>query len=332
MTGNRFRVAAEGVSKHDKQAIKPALSAIMLINGTFDSVRRTMSCLQAQTVAERIEIIMVAPSYKQLSLEIPELACFHSWRVVEIEEITSIARGYAAGIRQASAPVIALTQDHAFPDTKWAELFIAAHQQHWAAVGPRMGNANPDTKISWVDFYIAYGEWAHPASSGAVRHLPGHNSSYKRDILIEYGDELEDLLEAESILHRRLKSRGYELMLESGTCTLHVNYATWASWMRKRYYQGRQFISTWAKSWSWARRLLFILATPLVVCLRLWRVQRHIRREETFRFLICLTPALIAALSAEGAGHILGCAAGPGNCIEKMTRYEFDRLKHAGLA
>jgi hypothetical protein len=39
----------------------------------------------------------------------------------------------------------------------------------------------------------------------------------------------------------------------------------------------------------------------------------------------------LLGLLAEGAGHIVGCAAGRGNCIEKMTRYEFDRLKHAGL-
>ena len=59
MTENRFRVAAEGVFEHDKQASPPALSAIMLVNGTLDSVRRTMSCLQAQTVAKRIEIIIL---------------------------------------------------------------------------------------------------------------------------------------------------------------------------------------------------------------------------------------------------------------------------------
>ncbi|MFC1904219.1 hypothetical protein ACFLXT_00405 [Chloroflexota bacterium] len=332
MTGNRFRVAAEGVSKHDQQAGQPALSAIMLVNGTFDSVRRTMSYLQAQTMAAQMEIILVTPSYKQLRLEIPRLACFHSWRAVEIGEITSIAHGYAVGISQANAPIVALTQDHAFPDNKWAELFIAAHRQHWAAVGPKMGNGNPDTTISWADFYIAYGEWAHPASSGAVRHLPGHNSSYKRDILIKYGNELKDLLEAESVLHRRLKAGGYELMLESGTCTLHVNYVAWESWLRKRYYQGRQFVSTWAKSWSLAHRLLFMVATPLILCLRLWRLQKHILRGQTICLLVRLMPALLLGLLAESVGHIFGCAAGPGNCIEKMNKYEFDRLKHAGLA
>jgi hypothetical protein len=81
-------------------------------------------------------------------------------------------------------------------------------------------------------------------------------------------------------------------------------------------------MSTWAKSWSWPRRLMFMLASPLVVCLRLWRVQRHINRGKDFRFFIYLTPALVLGLLAEGAGQ---------NYAEKMIRYEFDRLKHAGL-
>lgn len=309
----------------------PALSAIVIIPDTFDSVQRLIRCLQVQTIVKQMEIVMVVSSCRHAKLNESELACFHSWKVVEVGKLKSIGQGYAAGIRQANAPIIALTQDHAFPDNKWAELFIAAHQQHWAAVGPEISNGNPNTMISWADFYISYGEWAHPAPSGVVRHLPGHNSSYKRDILIEFETELEELLEAESIFHRRLKSHGYELMLESGTCTQHINYATWKLWMRKRYYQGRQFMSTWAESWSRLRRLLLMLASPLVICLRLWRLQRHICRGKDFRFFICLIPVLVLGLVAESAGHVHGCVAGRGNCAELMIGYEFDRLKHAGL-
>ena len=319
------------MAQHRKQVSNPSISAIVLTNGSYDSVKITMGYLQAQTVAEQIEIVLVTPTNNQLQLKESELACFHSWRVVEIGEINSMGHGYMAGINQSNAPIIALTQDHAFPDNKWAELFIKAHQQPWAAVGPEMGNGNPNTMISWADFYISYGEWAHPTSSGIVRHLPGHNSSYKRDILIKYGAGLGDLLEAESILYRRLKSSGYEFLLESGTCTQHINHAKWKSWMRKRYYQGRQFMSTWVKSWPWFSRLLFIFTTPLIVCLRLLRLRRHICRGKGFRFYIYLAPALLLGLLAEGIGHILGCVAGIGNCSQEMVKYEFDRLKHAGL-
>jgi len=317
--------------EHNQQANEPALSAILLVNDTYDSVRQAVSYLQAQTIVGQIEIVLVAPSYEQLKPDKSGLAHFHSWYVAEVGGITSIARGYVAGIRHAHAPVVALTQDHSFPDISWAELLVTAHKQHWAAVGPKMGNGNPNTTISWADFYMSYGEWAHPASSGAVRHLPGHNSSYKRDILLEYANELECLMEAESILHRRLTSQGYELMLETGTCTLHLNYAKWSSWMLKRYYQGRQFASTWARSWPWAHRLLYSIASPLIPWIRLSRIQKHIRRGQGFNFLICLMPALLLGLLAEGVGHMIGYMAGPGGCIEKLTKYEFDRVKHVEL-
>jgi hypothetical protein len=309
----------------------PALSAIVIIPDTFDTIQRLIKCLQTQTAVKQMEIVMVVSSCQHAKLNESELACFHSWKAVEVGKLESIGQGYAAGIRQANAPIIALTQDHAFPDNRWAELFIAAHEQQWAAVGPEISNGNPNTMICWADFYISYGEWAHPAPSGVVRHLPGHNSCYKRDILIEYGTELEELFEAESIFHRRLKAQGYELFLESDTCTQHINHTMWKLWMRKRYYQGRQFMSTWTKSWSWLRRLIFVFASPLVVCLRLWRVRRHISRGKDFTFFIYLTPVLLLGLLAEGTGQIIGSVAGRGNCSEKMLRFEFDRLKHAGL-
>jgi hypothetical protein len=315
----------------NKHSAEPSLTAIVIVPDTYDSVRLLMTHLQTQTAVEQIEIIFVAPSRQQLRVDESEMTCFHSWHVVEVGKVVSIARGYAAGIRQAHASIIALTQDHAFPDTKWAELLIAAHEKGWAAVGLKMSNGNPSTMISQADFYISYGEWAHPASSGKVRHLPGHNSSYKRDVLLKYESELEDLMEAESVFHRRLNAQGYELMLEAGTYTRHLNHAKWAGWIPKRYYQGRQFASTWAKSWSWSHKLLFIALSPLIPWVRLWRVQKHVRRGQTPGFFICLLPALIAGLLAEGCGHFIGYVAGIGDCVERTTKYEFDRIKQTKL-
>jgi hypothetical protein len=138
-------------------------------------------------------------------------------------------------------------------------------------------------------------------------------------------------MEAESIFHRLLNAHGCELMLESGTCTLHLNHTSWPSWLPKRYYQGRLFAATWADSWSWTRRLLFILATPAIPCIRLWRLQQHIRRGQPCRFLVLLMPLLIVGLLTESIGHMVGCVAGPGDCLEKIVNYEFARLKHAKL-
>lgn len=327
MIQDKAKRSEKGTAPQGGQSEAPALSAIVVIPDTYDTVRNTMKYLQAQTTARQIEIVIVKPTRAQIGLDESDLKPFHSWQIVEVERVSSIAQGFTAGIRKARAPIIALTEDHSFPDEKWAEVFIAAHKQPYAVVGPRMRNGNPGNMLSWADFYQAYGEWTHPVSSGPVRHLPGHNSSYKRDIILAFGNELETLMEAESVLHRHLQAKGYQLYLESGTCTSHLNFDTWSAWIPARYYTGRQFASTWAHSWLWPRRLLFTAASPLIPWVRLWRVQNRVHRGQTTGFLLRLLPTMISGLLVEGVGHMLGYAAGAGDSPEKVGKYEFHRIR-----
>jgi hypothetical protein len=304
---------------------EPALSAIVVVPDIYDTVHQTMGHLKMQTAVNRMEIVLVTTLHHKLDFVESELACFHSWQIVEVEKMVSIAAGYFAGIQQANAPIVALTEDHSFPDVNWAELLIIAHQQSWAAVGPSMCNANPDSLLSWADFYQAYGDWTQPMVSKTMRHLPGHNSSYKRHILLSYKEQLGYLLEAESVLHRHLRADGYELFLESGTCTTHLNFDSWSSLIPVRYYSGRQFASTWARPWTWIRRFLFTVAFPVIPFLRLWRVWRQMSRTQSFRFFLRLLPILFAGFILESFGHMMGFAAGSGNCNEKIRYYEFNR-------
>jgi hypothetical protein len=162
-----------------------------------------------------------------------------------------------------------------------------------------------------------------------MRHLPGHNSSYKRDILMSYGRRLEDFMEAESVFHRHLRARGHELWLEAGTCTTHLNFSTWSSWVPAQYYNGRQFAAAWSQEWSFPRRLLFTVASPLIPFIRLWQVQKQVRRGDARRRLIRLLPHLLVGLVANGLGHMTGYAAGFGDCRDKVSKYEFNRVKSA---
>src|SRR5262245_35469354 len=162
----------------------PDLSVILLTPDNFESIRRTISCLLLQTAKDRMEIVIVAPSAKALNPDASLLQQFEKHNVVEIGRIESIGSAYAAGVRQASSAVIALSEEHSFPQKGWAEALLLAHKGPWAAVGPVIGNANPENLISWADLYIGYGGWLEPIEEGIVNHLPGHNSSYKRDLLL----------------------------------------------------------------------------------------------------------------------------------------------------
>jgi len=312
--------------ERNQQSNEPALSAIILVNDTYDSVRQAVSYLQAQTIVEQIEIVLVAPSYEQLKPDKSELAHFHSWQVIEVGRIKSLAYGFVMGVRKASAPVVAFVEDHSFPEENWAEVLIAAHRESWAAVGPRMCNGNPDNMLSWADFYITHGEWENPVLSGPARHLPGHNSSYKRDVLLACGDQLESLMQAEGVLHRYLRARGYQLLFNSETCTSHFHFTSWLSWIPSQYYAGRLFAATWASTWSRAQRLLFASASPLIPWIRLRRIQKHIRSAHSGGFFIHLLPVLFLGLLVNSLGQMAGYVGGTGNSAEKMVKYEFHRV------
>lgn len=305
----------------------PALAVILVIPDTYGTMQRTLSHLRSQTAVEQMEIVIVTPSFQQTGLIESELTCFHSWRAVEIDGVMSVNSGFVEGIRHAKAPIVVLVENHAFPDENWAEVLIATHGQSCAAVAPSIRHGNPRTMLSWADFYHTHGEWSHPISSGSARHLPCHSTSYKRSILLAYGSKLDILMESEGVLHRCLRASGHQLRIASETGSTHLHFTTWSSWIPARYYLGRQFASTWAYAWSWPRRLLFVVASPLIPWIRMWRIQKNIRSRQPLSFTIRLLPIVFVGLLVEGFGQTMGYAAGAGNLADKLAKYEFHRIE-----
>ena len=97
------------------------MSVVLVTPDNYETIRKTIQHLLAQTVRDKIEIVIVAPSEKTLNLNDSELRQFSRFRVVEVGEINSHARARAIGIRHANAPIAALTEDHSYPDRSWAE-------------------------------------------------------------------------------------------------------------------------------------------------------------------------------------------------------------------
>ena len=59
------------------------------------------------------------------------------------------ARGPSApGEHRSWRLVVAFGEEHCFPEPGWAQALIDAHREDYAAVGPAMHNANPDTIVS----------------------------------------------------------------------------------------------------------------------------------------------------------------------------------------
>jgi len=142
----------------------PKLSVILAVTDGYPIVRRTLRHLAAQTIATDIEMVFVADSSTPLNVPEQVLSAFHSWQSVQVGKLQCIGQANAAGVLKAKAEIIALAEDHCFPEPSWAAHLLKAQEGEWAAVGPAVMNANPDSAVSWADFFLGYGPWACGAS------------------------------------------------------------------------------------------------------------------------------------------------------------------------
>lgn len=328
----------------DSQARSPQedirLSVILITSDSYASIRKTVGYLQKQTIQSQIELVMVVPKQATLELVTDDLSAFASYQVVEVGAIQSIGRAYAVGIRAAIAPVVALAEDHCFPEPEWAEVLVSAHQlddpdvtEHtYAAVGPALRNANPSTAISWADMLIAYAQWMHPAVGQTMNFLPGHNSSYKRAVLLSYGDRLEAMLESETLLHWDLRSKGYELYMEPRAIAAHTNFARLFPWLPVQFRAGMIFAGERAQveGWSWGKRLAYFVASPLIPLVRLARILAALREGDRSQVKLATgtLPMTLLGLAADGLGQMVGYGFGYGNALQDYADAEFHRELH----
>jgi glycosyltransferase involved in cell wall biosynthesis len=308
---------------------QPLMSVVVVTPDAYATVRKSIRHLRAQKLRGRLEVVLVAPSAEGLQLDASEMRDFFDYKIVEVGPVGSTARARAAGVRAASAPVVALVEDHAYPAPGWAEALINRHREQWAAVGPVMSNANPRSTTSWTNLLIEYAQWLDPAEGGEREHLPGHNGSYKRDVLLQYGERLEAMLDAESILHWDLRARGYRLWLEPKARTFHQNFSVASASIPLRFNGGRLFAAARARAWPLWRRALFTCAAPLIPAVRCCRIVRELSRPgRPRRLLPRVLPALLVGLACDGAGELVGYALGPGDAMRKLSDMEFHRERY----
>jgi hypothetical protein len=304
----------------------PAMSLIFVAD-RYESIRATVGHIRRQTARDRLEVVIVVPSAE--ALEGSDLEAFRHVRIVELGgPLTSLSRARAAGIRRASAPVVALTETHSFPDPGWAEALIKAHQGPWAGVAPVVASANPRGSLSRAVFLVGFGAWAAPLEAGPVEGLPGNNGSYKRDLLLGYGDRLDTMLMPEMTLQQELRSNGHRFYLEPAATTRHLNVNLLRSWVRHRWHTGRLIAAARAEDWAVSRRLLYAAGAPLIPLVRLRRTLPIARRVEHGDFFPGVLPALVLALVVASAGELIGYVFGAGRSEKKMIDVYIHRIDH----
>lgn len=243
----------------------PSLSVVVVTRDDHRTLRPILASLAGQTVASDLEVVIVAPDESRGTPPASELDAFGSWRVVPVGTVTNRGRAAAAGVLSARAPLVALSENHCFPDPDWAACTIEAHARgRRDAVGPAILNANPERPLSRLLHAAGYGPYPADAPPGPRTELPLHNSSYRREAIESHAGELEDLLADERRLQARLVAEGRVLWFEPGCRKRHLSEATWDLLLGLGLDAGRRYGGARARDWTPARRWAYGLATPLL--------------------------------------------------------------------
>ena len=284
---------------------------------------RALDSLLAQRVVDRMEILVL-----DIARDDPPALPGSNHPRVRVMKLpgTTYACARVHAVHEAQAPIVGFLEEHAWAFDGWAEAIIEAHGEKWAGVGAEVHIGNPGVKHSQLIGVMNHHPWLAPATRGTRTHLAGHNSAYKRDLLLRYGDRLHDLLRAELALNRALTADGHQLFLETKAKFAHINETGIGSVSRGYFLWNRCYGYSRAKQfhWSLARRLFYAACTPLMPVYFLSHVLPRLRRERPDLYPIALrgAPRLFQAQLASAIGHSAGVLFGLGDAEERFSEYE----------
>lgn len=300
------------------------LSAVVVVGPCRLRAQRVVDALCGQSAIDRMEVIVVDLAEASTpSLRTPAQV---NVKYIRRPDLDLWAKARCVGLREASAPIVAFTEDHCFPAHDWAAALIEAHRQPWAAVGYAFTNANPRTYWSRASMVNDYGFWLHPAMPGPMTFMPGNNISYKREVLLQYGEQLETLLTPDFNLQQILLREGKPMCIEPLAQAAHQNFDRLLPLLHANYAYARLLaarrVST--QGWSLGRRIGQALLTPAVA-----PVLGSLRLLLSLRGRKVLIPSVLKGLPVyfithawSAIGEAIGYVFGEGTSERDLNRWE----------
>lgn len=305
-----------------------AMLSVVIATDNFARIAVLIESLSLQTVANALELIFVASEPATIHANRDKTSVFHSVQVVEIAPIVALATARALGVRRATAPYVFIAETHAYPDPDFCERLVGALSGEWSVVVPGFRNANPVNAFSWAGFLSDYGSWSYRLPRGETDRAPSHDAAFRRTVLLEFGDRLENALTFGDELYLGLKARGHRAWFEPRAGIQHVNIARLRVFIGERYRSGVLIGGYRSVRWGYGRRIAYAGAAPLIAVVILSRMRRGVmeaRRRETLP--AGTIPALVFGVLLKCLGEFRGYLAGAGDSDERrMTGFEVRKI------
>jgi len=256
-------------------------------------------------------------------------------RFLPMPPATLFGTARAEALGQARGRIIAFLEEHARAEPGWARALLAAHAGGgWASVGPTVYNANPGVGLSDVIGLISYGLF-YPTEGESTADgdrpfesevLPGHNSSFQREILQRYEHELAAWFMNDNVLFTRLRQDGHRLAVAPGARVSHLNEVGLIPVMYAYFHYHRIYGCRRARvfNWSIVRQAAYVVLAPAIPLYFFAKFGRYLwrMRRSDLPFLLRHAPSVYLMQLAAAVGQAIGILIGVGHSDLLFTHCE----------
>lgn len=286
------------------------------VNGLGD-LADCLTALEAERASVRLEVLVPdrlgPPLRAELARRFPWVTVLPASAEATIPDLRALA------FTAASAPVVAVIEDHVLVPRGWARQLLEAVSERSPVVGGAVENAATGTLVDWASFLCEYAHLLPPLPAGPVAGITGNNTAYRRDLLVRYRPVIERG-GWEDQLHAAMAADGIPLTCRPEIRVGHRKHFTVAGYASQRFLYSRAFAGARLAGAGPLRRGIYGLAAlglPPVLLARVvsavWRKGRH--RGVLVRSL----PLLAVFVTAWAAGEVAGAWFGPGDALRRVT-------------
>lgn len=281
------------------------LSVVLAALDDYSVVEQVHRCLEAQSIRESLELVVVCRSKADLALPSGFERDFADIVLIEAGESTLLNEARAIGVRQVSTPYVLILEDHCLPFADCLEWMLNRLDEGWSAVGPAFVSGNTVSRVGIAANLLTYGEWMGWSAGGERRFVAGYNSAFATEILLARGSLLSDDLITPSTLQMSLASEGHRFYFEARALMAHWESSSYRGVWQILAKNGRGLGMRRACQWSLPEKAFFSLMTPMLMAFRVARASRTWwrSRQGSMRVLVQLLPLSMLWTTGELRGY-----------------------------
>lgn len=285
------------------KARNPIASIVVVTLGGTADLAVALPGILNQTIAGEIELVIVAKRGCVSDSDLRSISGLHSVILVEANCIGNRSRDAVLGIAVATAPFLALHENHTRSEPETYDRLVQAFDDKTGATCPVIYAANAEMLWGRAMYSVAHGHAAPPVPVVPQKYLVLHSAMYRREFLLKAGSKFRQ----EEELQSELFNEGLHLKFVPGTVVWHINEARPLKVLSDTFRLGRSFGFSRKSKMSLTQRLLRAGAFPMLAAISATRIMKTAKRsQESSANYLTSWPIYALTGAVYGIGEAIG--------------------------